>query len=216
MATAYEVKERTKAAITPRAIEDAKARAVQLLKEAYTAKPTPIDGQLTLICWNGRIARGYDKLAIARRAGDAAAIKKLQQGLAKLEAMYTAAQKAAEQAASDWAAMAAAAGAKADPATIYPPDCDCETCRVERGRKSKWQFRDAYTYAVYDFLAPNSFDLPPVVKLIRDAKSPDARDCIWAHLKRIADCAEAYAAECKDQGIVPNWRAALFPAEGEE
>ena len=68
MATAYQIAERTKAAVTPRAIEQAKARAIELMREAYCAKPVPIEGQLQLICLSGRIARGYDKLAIARRS----------------------------------------------------------------------------------------------------------------------------------------------------
>lgn len=206
----------TKPVITPRAIEEAKARAVQLLKEAYCAKPTPIDGNIAMICLAGRISRGYDKLAIARRAGDAAAIRKLESGIAQLTAMYNNAAKAAEQAASDWAAMAAAAGVTVDPASIYPPECDCETCQAERARKSGYWWRDAYTGVVYDSLAPNPFDFPPLLQLVRDAKSPDARDRIWAHLKRMLDAAEAYNRDCKDRGVQPNWRAALCPAEGGE
>ncbi len=197
--------QRTKAAVTPRAIEDARQRAINLLRDAYTAKPTPIDGQTVLICMTGRIARGYDKLAIARRAGDAAAIKKLEQGIGKLTDLYNA----------DWAAMAAAAGVTVDPASIYPPDCDCETCQAERARKSGYFYRDCYTAMVYDALAPNSFDFPPLLELVRDAKNPDARDRIWAHLKRILDAAEAYNKDCRDRGVQPNWRAALCPAEGE-
>lgn len=214
MATTYEVKERTKNAITPRAIADAKARAVELLREAYVPKPVPIDGTLTVICWNGRIARGYDKLAIARRAGDAASIKKLEQGIAKLQDMYVVAQKAAEQAASDWAAMATAAGTAVEPASIYPPECmecTCATCSAERNRKTDYQFRDIYTSVVYDLLAPTSFDMPPVVSLIEHAGDKDTRDIIWAHLKRIADAARAYDKACRDQGKTPNWRLALCP-----
>lgn len=205
----------TKPVITPRAIEDAKRRAAQLMQEAYAAKPTPIDGQITLICLSGRIARGYDKLAIARRAGDAASIKKLEAGIRQLTDMYNAATKAAEDAAADWAAMAAAAGATVDPTSVYLPQCDCETCQAERARKSGYWFRDAYTAVVYDALAPNSFDFPPLLELVRDAKNPDARDRIWAHLKRIFDAAEAYNKDCRDRGVQPNWRSALCPAEGE-
>lgn len=218
MATTYEVKKRIANVVTPRAIEDAKDRAVNLLREAYVPKPVSIDGHPTVICWNGRIARGYDKLAIARRAGDAAAIRKLEQGIKKLEEMYIAAQKAAEQAASDWAAMATAAGQTVDPNSIYPPECmecTCETCKAERSQKSAYWFRDTYTAVLYDALAPNSFDFPPLLQLVRDAKNADARDRIWAHLKRILDAAEAYNKDCRDRGVQPNWRAALCPAEGE-
>jgi len=205
----------TKPVITPRAIEDAKRRAVQLLGEAYSPKATPIDGNITMICLNGRISRGYDKLAIARRAGDAAAIKKLEAGIAKLQDLYNAAQKAAETAAADWAAMAAAAGATIDPTSIYPPECDCEACKAERAQKSGYWYRDTYTAMVYDALAPNSFDFPPLLELVRGAKNPDARDRIWVHLKRILDAAEAYNKDCADRGVQPNWRLALCPAEGE-
>lgn len=215
MATTYVMEQRTKAAVTPRAIEDAKKRALQLMQEAYSAKPTPIDGQITLICMSGRISRGYDKLAIARRAGDSASVKKLEQGIAKLTDLYNAAQKAAENAAADWAAMAAAAGVTVDPMSVYPAQCECDACQAERAHKSNSWLRDAMTEAVYDFLAPNSFDVPPALLLIRDAGNKDTRDRIWAHLKRIADCGEAYIKDCRDRGVQPNWRSVLFPPEGE-
>ena len=215
MATAYQIAERTKAAVTPRAIEQAKARAIELMREAYCAKPVPIEGQLQLICLSGRIARGYDKLAIARRSDNAAAVKKLEAGVKMLTDQYQAATKAAEMAASDWAALAAAVGVTVNPMDVYQPACECETCQANAKRANQFDMRDVYRDVVFDFLAPNSFDVPPALLLIRDAKSPEARDRIWAHLKRIADCGEAYIKDCADRGVQPNWRSVLFPPEGE-
>lgn len=212
MATAFVTEQRVKAAVTPRAIEQAKARAIELMKEAYCAKPVPIEGQLTMICLSGRIARGYDKLAIARRSDNAAAVKKLEQGVKMLTDQYQAAIKAAEMAASDWAAMAAAAGVTVNPMDVYQAACECETCQANAKRRDQFNMRDVYRDVVFDFLAPNSFDVPPLVALMRDAKDKDQRDILWAHLKRIWDAAEGYIKACEQEGKKPNWRVALFPS----
>ena len=201
-----------------RAIEAAKREAVRLLGLAYTPQPVPQPGGATLhLCLAGRIARAYDKLAIARRADNAAAVAKIEPALKALRSQYEAATKAAEDAASNWAALSTAQGVTVDANSIYPPPCRCEACAAQQAYQSHQSARAAYTNALYEAIAPNSAMTPPLVELVRRVKAgdKDANRQLWAHLGRIADAADAYLAACADAQVSPNWRLALYPG-GEE
>jgi len=201
-------------AITPNAIAQAKARAVELSLAAYAPQPVKQpDGSTLPLCWNGRIARGYEKLAVARAERHTALIQTIQTTLRGFEQQYNAAANAAEQAASTWAAMAAAAGITVDPTEVYPPPCDCEGCRMQRLYHDHNEARGAYSDALYALLAPNSFETPPILELLADAQNETSRDRLWVHLKRISDFGSAYIAACTAAGTRPNWRVAMFPGE---
>jgi hypothetical protein len=59
----------TKAAVTPNLIKQAEERTRQLNLLAYAPQPVAQpDGTTINLCWNGRIARAYDRLADARKA----------------------------------------------------------------------------------------------------------------------------------------------------
>jgi hypothetical protein len=72
-------------------IDQARAAAVAACLAAYAPQPVKQpDGATLMLCWNGRIARAYDKLAIARIAREAKAIETLQNGINQLQARYNA------------------------------------------------------------------------------------------------------------------------------
>jgi hypothetical protein len=215
MATLTKQRDAVNNAITPNRIEQAKAKAVAACAAAYSAQPVPQpDGTTFALCWSGRIARGYDKLAIARIAKDGATVKALESGIQALQAKATAAQKAAEDAASAWAALAAATGVTVQPTDVYPPTCTCEGCQAQKNYQDKVQWRAVYVTCLYDFIAPTSADTPPIIDLLRRLRNnkgdKDASDRLWAHLRRISDAGEAYARACSDAAVRPNWRA-LWP-----
>ena len=100
---------------TPKQIDQAQAKAQDLCRLAYAPQPVAQpDGSTLALCWSGRIARAYDKLAIARIAADGAAIRKIETALAQLQATATAAFEAAETAKCAWVAMATSAGQSAN------------------------------------------------------------------------------------------------------
>lgn len=207
----------TKEPITQTRIDQAKAAAVAACLAAYAPQPVKqLDGTTLQLCWNGRIARAYDKLAIARIARDTKAIEALQNGVNALTAKYAEAQKAAEDAAAQWAALAAAGGVTVQPTDVYPPTCTCEGCKAARQYQDKVQWRAVYVNCLYDFIAPTSADTPPVIELMRrlrnDKNDKEAQDRFWAHMRRISDAGEAYARACADADVRPNWRA-LWPDE---
>jgi len=202
-----------------RAIEAAKREAVRLLGLAYTPQPVPQPGGATLhLCLAGRIARACDKLAAARHAGDADAVRKIEAAYTALRGQYNAATEAAERAASTWAALATAQGVTVDANSIYPPPCRCEACAAQQAYQSHQSARAAYTNALYEAVAPNSAMTPPLVELVRRVKAgdKDANRQLWTHLGKIADAADAYLAACADAQVSPNWRLALYPGEGGE
>ena len=207
----------TKEPITQTKIDQAKAAAVAACLAAYAPQPVKQpDGTTLRLCWNGRIARAYDKLAIARIARDTKAIDALQNGVNALTAKYNEAIKAAEDAAAQWAALAAAGGVTVQPMDVYPPTCTCEGCQAQAQYQDKVQWRAIYVTCLYDFIAPTSADTPPVIELmrrLRDNKNDkEAQDMFWVHMRRISDAGEAYAKACKDADVRPNWRA-LWPDE---
>lgn len=207
----------TKQPVTKTKIDQAKATAVAALAAAYSAQPVKQpDGPALMLCWNGRIARAYDKLAIARIARDAKAIETLQNGINQLQARYAEAQKAAEDAAAQWAALATAAGVTVQSTDVYPPTCTCEGCRAAQQYQDKVQWRATYVSTLYDFIAPTSTDTPPVITILRrlrnDKGDREASDLLWTHLRRISDAGEAYAKACEEADVRPNWRA-LWPDE---
>lgn len=208
----------TKAAPTTQAkIDQAKAAAVAACAAAYSPQPVKQpDGATLMLCWNGRIARAYDKLAIARIARDAAAVKALEGGIDALRAKYNAAAKEAEDAAAAWAALAAANDVTIQPMDVYPPTCTCDGCKAAQQYQDKVQWRATYVGCLYDFIAPTSADTPPVITLLRrlrnDKGDKEASDLLWAHLRRISDAGEAYAKACAEADVRPNWRA-LWPDE---
>lgn len=204
--------------VTQTKIDQAKQRAIAALAAAYSPQPVKQpDGPPLLLCWAGRIARAYDKLAIARIARDSKSVETLQSGINQLTARYNEAQKAAEDAAAQWAALAAAAGVTVQPTDVYPPTCTCEGCQAAQQYQDKVQWRATYVSVLYDFIAPTSADTPPVIALLRrlrDNKNDrEASDLLWVHLRRISDAGEAYAKACKEADVRPNWRA-LWPDEG--
>lgn len=207
----------TKQPVTKTKIGQAKATAVAACLAAYSAQPVKQpDGTTLQLCWSGRIARAYDKLAIARIAREAKAIETLQNGINQLTARYNAAIKEAEDAAAQWAALAAAAGVTVQPTDVYPPTCTCEGCRAAQQYQDKVQWRATYVSTLYDFIAPTSADTPPVIELMRQLRNnkndKEAQDRFWTHMRRISDAGEAYAKACAEAGVRPNWRA-LWPDE---
>jgi hypothetical protein len=212
MAAAIKLKEHS--AVTPNRIAQAKARATQLCNAAYAAQPIPQPGGAVLpLCWNGRITRGYERLAAARIAKNEAQIRVLENAIKGLEEQYNAAAREAEAAASEWAALAALAGEAAHPHDVYPPQCECEGCRLQMTLHDHNEARGAYSDALYAFLAPMPEDTPPVLELLKDFQFEERRDRFWGYLKRIYESGNAYADACKQAGVRPNWRAALFPGE---
>ena len=216
------VKERTAARsnqpVTANAIAAAKRQAIELCAAAYSPQEVKQpDGPPLSLCFNGRIARGYEKLAAARLSRDVRAIEVMQGAIATLESKYVAAQKAAEDAAAAWAAMCAAVGAPCNPMEVYPPHCTCEGCRLQTQHQDKATARARYAQALYALLAPNSFDLPPIMELGRKIQEgdADARRRLTEHLQRIYEAGEQYASAHAAAGTSPNWRA-LWPDEGGE
>ena len=198
-------------------IDQAKQRAIAALAAAYSPQPVKQpDGPPLLLCWAGRIARAYDKLAIARIARDSKSVETLQSGINQLTARYNEAVKMAEDAAAQWAALAAAAGVTVQPTDVYPPTCTCEGCQAAQQYQDKVQWRATYVSVLYDFIAPTSADTPPVIELMRQLRNnkgdKEAQDRFWVHMRRISDAGEAYAKACAEAGVRPNWRA-LWPDE---
>lgn len=207
----------TKERTTQTKLDQAKAAAVAACLAAYAPQPVKQpDGTTLQLCWNGRIARACDKLAIARIARDAAAIKALEGGIDVLRTKYNAAAKEAEDAAAAWAALAAANDVPVQPTDVYPPACTCDGCKAAQQYQDKVQWRAIYVDMLYGFIAPTSADTPPVITLLRrlrnDKGDKEASDLLWAHLRRISDAGEAYAKACKEADVRPNWRA-LWPED---
>ena len=207
----------TKEPITQTRIDQARAAAVAACLAAYAPQPVKQpDGPPLQLCWNGRIARAYDKLAIARIARDAKAVETIQAGINMLTAKYNEAQRTAEDAAAQWAALAAAGGVTVQPIDVYPPTCTCDGCKAAQQYQDKVQWRAIYVDMLYGFIAPTSVDTPPVITLLRrlrnDKGDKEASDLLWAHLRRISDAGEAYAKACKEADVRPNWRA-LWPED---
>ena len=212
----------TKQPVTQTKIDQAREAAVAALLAAYTphAVEQPGGAPPLHLCWSGRIARAYDKLAAARedakRRGDKddATVKAITNTIRKLEASYAEAQRTAEDAASNWAALAAAGDVTIDPMSVYPPACTCEGCRAAAAWHDHNEARGRYSDALYNLLAPNSSDRPPLFELLEAfGKSEKDRDRFWAAMKTIYDTAGAYAAACKAAGVQPIWRAALWAGE---
>ena len=211
----------TKEPITQTRIDQAKAAAVAACLAAYAPQPVKQpDGTTLQLCWNGRIARAYDKLAAARadakRRGDKddATVKAIQKSIDMLTAKYAEAQRLAEDAAATWAALAAAEGVTVDPASIYPAACTCDGCKTAALWHDHNEARGNYSDALYRLLAPDPGTRPPLYALLEDfGKSKQDADRFWAAMKTIYDSAKAYDAACKAAGVQPNWRAALWPGE---
>jgi len=212
MAVAIKIKEPN--VITPNKIASAKEDAIRLCVAAYAPHPVKQpDGTTLMLCWNGRIVRGYERLAAARIARDAKTSDVLAKAIAGLEQQYNEAARAAERAASDWAAMAASIGVTVTAGDCYPPACQCEGCVFQRTLHDHNEARGAYSDALYAFLAPTSDDTPPVLELLANFKLDEQRGLFWSHLRKIYESGNAYVAACKQAGVRPNWRAALFPGE---
>jgi hypothetical protein len=202
---------------TPKQLEAAKTKAIDLCRLAYAPQPVAQpDGTTLALCWSGRIARAYDKLAIARIAKDAPSIRKIETALAQLQATATAAFEAAETAKRAWVAMATAAGQTADVNEVYQPTCTCAACTADAAYRSHHEFRHVYTAVLYDLLAPDPVRTPPIIELMRNLRDKPGTDRLWTMLKCISDAGEAYIKACRDAGVQPNWRVALYPGEGWE
>lgn len=213
------IKERTTRrsapAVTPAAIADAKRRAIEACAAAYSAQEVrQPDGSSLSLCWKGRIARGYEKLASSRLARDERGIEVMTEAIAGLSNRYTAAVKVAEDTASAWAAMCAAVGAACDPLEVYPPPCACDGCRMQTAHQDKAAARAHYVRALYALLAPNAHDIPPIMELGRKIQDgdPDAKRRMNEHLQRIYEAGERYANAHAAAGTSPNWRQ-LWPDE---
>ena len=212
-----------KAAVTPNKIKQAEEQARQLCLLAYAPQPVAQpDGTTIALCWSGRIARAYDRLAEARTEAynttpkpnmQTAKVKAIEERIADLERGATAAYNAANQAASDWAALCTAAGVEFDPLAVYAPVCTCEGCKAQQAATARRNAYAALTEATYALLAPESFTLPPFVELMRRANDEHARNALWAHWKRMLDAAEVYIAACQADGVEPDWRGVLWPGD---
>ena len=200
-------------------VDELKREAERLMALAYLPQPVKQpDGATLMLCLAARVGRAYDKLSIARVAGNADAVRRLEGAVSQLRAQYNAAISAAESAAAAWAALATAQGLTVDAQAVYPATCTCEGCRAMQAHQSHQSARDAYTNVLYEFAAPNSWTTPPLIDLAQRVKAGDqeANRQLWVHLGRILDAGVAYIAACNDAQVSPNWRLALYPGEGGE
>jgi len=209
--------------VTVNRIDQARETAVAALLAAYTphAVEQPGGAPPLMLCWSGRIARAYDRLAAARedakRRGDKddATVNAIQKSIDALAAKYAEAQRIAEDAASNWAALAAAGGVTVDPTSVYPPACTCDGCKTAAAWHDHNEARGKYSDALYNLLAPNSSDRPPLFQMLEDfTKSEQDRDRFWAAMKGLYASAKGYDAACKAAGVQANWRMAMAPWVG--
>ena len=112
------------------------------MRAAYAAQPVQQpDGSTLLLCWNGRIARGYERLA-ATGGKERPKSRRSRRQSAAWKRSTTAAAVAAERLPRlIWAAIAAAAGVTVGAQEVYPPECQCEGCRMQRAYHDPKQTR---------------------------------------------------------------------------
>lgn len=210
----------TKEPITQTKIDQARETAVAALAAAYTphAVEQPGGARPLYLCWSGRIARAYDRLAAARadakRRGDKddATVKAIQKSIDMLTAKYAEAQRLAEDAAAQWAALAAAGGVTVDPMSVYPATCTCDGCKAAAAWHDHNEAHGKYSDTLYALLAPDPAARPPLFQLLEDfAKSEKDRERFWAAMKGLYDSGKNYDAACKAAGVAPNWRMAMAP-----
>lgn len=198
-----------KPAITPERIAAAKERAIDLCAQAYGLHDIPQpDGSTLRLCWHGRILRSIDLMGEARAAGDSEKVAKMQPIINGMREKYNGIAKQAEQAASDWSALAAAFGADFDPLEVYPPDCECEQCRKQRAMGMYRMAVVKAREAVEAFLCPG-VEVPPVVTLTESAADAKSRDAIYRHLVGIARAFREYEVTARDAGVTVDWRELL-------
>lgn len=223
-ATAVAVREtKGKTKVSQAALDAARERAVELCRLAYSPQEIKQpDGTVIFLCWNGRTARGYERLAQARLGKEEREIRSLENALAVLSKKAQAADEAAVEAASTWAAMCAAAGVDCNLESVYPKTCRCEGCRAQMAHHDKAEARATYARALYALLAPNSHDLPPIMALGRQlqADAPDdvrkeAQRHMSVYLQRIYEAGQRWMDANTAAGTLPNWRQ-LWPDEADE
>ena len=211
----------TKPAVTPNVIKTAEQEARRLCILAFT--PQPIrqpDGTTIALCWNGRVARAYERLAEARIEAyrmqpkpntKTPKVAAIEGKIAELEHEARQAVDAATAAASDWAAKCTAAGVPCEPLSIYPAECTCDGCKAQQQAQARRNAHAAYAEATFALMAPSAFDTPPFVELMRKAQDENARDALWRHFKTMLDAAEQYIKACDADGVQPDWRGVLCP-----
>ncbi len=196
--------------ITPSKIKQAEAEAIRLCNAAFA--PSPVlqpDGSTIDLCWSGRIARAYERLAAERIARNTPAVKAIEAKVKEFEREYNAAHNAAQTAASHWASLCTAAGMTFDAMSVYPTECTCAGCTAQRLLVDRRSAEAKLSIAIYALMAPNDADVPPIITLLRKANEAPARDELWSYWKRILDAGEEYIAACKQDSVSPNWRLVL-------
>lgn len=182
---------------------EAKERAKQAAAAAWTAQPVrQADGTMLELCWHGRIARAY-KLLVS--AADGEQKQKLQAGIDKLAAMADAANNAAEQAISDYCALALANGEQ--PEDLYPLACTCAGCKEAGAAHRIGSSVGNLRSVVWDFMGDDGDGAPELVTLFRKYREDEkVRDLFWRRVLGVVDAMQDYMDACAQNGQRPNWR----------
>src|SRR5690606_25099358 len=195
---------------SPKANEEAKAKAIQLCAEAYAPQPIPQpDGSTLMLCWEGRVNRAWAVWQQVKASGDNDKAQKIEEMAVALGHKMDAARAAAEKAASDYGTLVSSVGWRVE--DVYPPQCQCEQCQRMVAQQEYFAAEMELYQAVSVLIEPaHERNMPALVALIDGAGDEKNRDLLWRTLKRIADAQKRYAAACKAYDQTPQWRRAMY------
>ena len=192
--------------VTPRMVEDARRKAMDLMDVAYAPHDVPQpDGSTLALCLQGRLDRAYRLMGEADRAGDRALLERYAAATRALSAQVKEWSAKATAAAAKYTELALAAGMPAD--NLPPPPCTCEGCQIRVKQAEFFEAVAALRTAVFALLTPKDVDdtLPVLASLV----SEGASDAVAKHVQRIAEAQQRYAAACTAFERSPNWERVL-------
>jgi hypothetical protein len=191
--------------VTARRIAEAKAEAQRLAQLAYGPQPVKQPDETTLaLCWAGRLHRALELANAAQQAGDATRLAAVERAIATLTVALHEADDAAQQAASDYAALCVVADRA--PEELPVVTCSCVGCRAAARFHNLVNAAGGVRDAVWRLLGAAEGEVPPLLTLVQQADDAAARERLWRQLKSIADAMTTYAATCAEYEAAPQWR----------
>lgn len=190
------------ATVSQMTVDEAKAQALEAKRAYFLPKPIEGAGGMPL-CWEGRIMRGMELAEQATQNQQPEMVKRMRDGLERVQAEMDAARLAMDQAV--FAYFQLCDRADVAPESLEVGECNCIYCERTRAGDALWAVESRLRAAVFQLTEPDQDHGGLPLPLAYLNMGAEGEQKAWDLIIELANAQGAYLTACKRRERLPQW-----------